>query len=77
MHTHALVCFVGFAQDHLSRDEAKRIMEKWRGVDLSIVDALMEAKDNFRFLSNLKEVIKPLKEHREVKKAFVVLSVVV
>ncbi len=44
----------------VSKEEVKKLIEKWRVVDLSITDALNESKDNVRFLDNLQNVIEPL-----------------
>lgn len=40
--------------------DAKAVIEHWREVDLAITDHLNEAKDNVRFLENLRKVIEPL-----------------
>jgi len=42
------------------QDQIKNLIERWREVDLAITDALNEAKDNVRFLDNLRKVIEPL-----------------
>jgi len=42
------------------QEQVKNLIEKWREVDLAITDALNEAKDNVRFLENLRKVIEPL-----------------
>jgi dynein heavy chain len=41
-------------------EEIKGYIEKWREVDLAITDSLNEAKDNVRFLDNIRRVIEPL-----------------
>jgi dynein heavy chain len=42
------------------QEQIKNLIERWREVDLAITDALNEAKDNVRFLDNLRKVIEPL-----------------
>ena len=47
--------------DGVSEQESVKLMiERWREVDLAITDHLNEAKDNVRFLENLRRVIEPL-----------------
>jgi dynein heavy chain len=49
------------------QDQIKNLIERWREVDLCITDYLNEAKDNVRFLENLRLVIVPLyTEHPKV-----------
>ena len=42
------------------QEKSKAVLEKWREIDMSITDALNEAKDNVRFLGNLGKIIEPL-----------------
>ena len=42
------------------QEQTKLLLDQWREVDMKITDALNEAKDNVRFLSNLAKVIEPL-----------------
>jgi dynein heavy chain len=42
------------------QEAIKELIERWREVDLAITDSLNEAKDNVRFLDNLRRVIAPL-----------------
>jgi dynein heavy chain len=44
------------------QEQIKNLIERWREVDLAITDSLNEAKDNVRFLENLRKVIEPLYE---------------
>src|SRR6185312_6204455 len=48
-------------ESHLSvQEQTKQRLDKWREADMRLTDALNEAKDNVRFLSNLAKVIEPL-----------------
>jgi len=44
------------------QEQIKTLIDQWREVDLKITDALNEAKDNVRFLENLRKVIETLNE---------------
>lgn len=39
-----------------NEEETKAVLERWREVDMAVTDALNEAKDNVRFLGNLRKV---------------------
>jgi len=43
-------------------DDIRKLLERWREVDLAITDALNEARDNYRFLDNLRKITEPLYE---------------
>ena len=47
-------------EDAAEQEACKQLLERWREVDLQITDGLNEAKDNVRFLDNLRQVIDPL-----------------
>ena len=47
-------------EDAAEHELVKALLEQWREVDLLITDGLNEAKDNVRFLDNLRQVIEPL-----------------
>ena len=47
-------------EDAAEHEACKAVVEQWREVDLLITDGLNEAKDNVRFLDNLRTVIEPL-----------------
>jgi len=48
------------AHGHSEQETIRVLLERWREVDLTITDALNEAKDNVRYLENLRRVIEPL-----------------
>ena len=50
-------------EDALEQEQCKQQLEVWRELDLQSTDALNEAKDNVRFLDNLRSVIEPLYSH--------------
>lgn len=46
------------------QDTIKSLIERWREVDLAITDCMNEAKDNVRFLDNLRKVLEPLSSEK-------------
>ena len=50
-------------EDALEQEACKAQLEVWRELDLHSTDALNEARDNVRFLDNLRSVIEPLYSH--------------
>eukprot|EP00462_Mataza_sp_D1_P017376 CAMPEP_0175163132 /NCGR_PEP_ID=MMETSP0087-20121206/25561_1 /TAXON_ID=136419 /ORGANISM="Unknown Unknown, Strain D1" /LENGTH=4572 /DNA_ID=CAMNT_0016451765 /DNA_START=103 /DNA_END=13822 /DNA_ORIENTATION=+ len=46
--------------EQMEHESVKLLIESWRETDLAITDHLNEAKDNVRFLENLRKVLEPL-----------------